>query len=89
MGCACDEHNGNLGPLRRRKSFVYSKPPFAGSKAVLAYLARYTHRVAISNRRLIRADADSITFKVKDSRRGPGPIHHHDAGDVRVYPALP
>jgi len=40
---------------------------------VLAYLARYTHRVAISNRRLIRADADSVTFKVKDYRvEGPG-----------------
>jgi hypothetical protein len=62
-----------LGPLRRRKWFVYSKPPFAGPKAVLAYLARYTHRVAISNRRLIRADADSVTFKVKDYRvDGPG-----------------
>ena len=62
-----------LGPLRRRKWFVYSKPPFAGPKAVLAYLARYTHRVAISNRRLIRADADSVTFKVKDYRvEGPG-----------------
>jgi hypothetical protein len=63
----------HLGPLRRRKWFVYSKPPFAGPKAVLAYLARYTHRVAISNRRLIRADADSVTFKVKDYRvEGPG-----------------
>jgi hypothetical protein len=62
-----------LGPLRRRKWFVYSKPPFAGPKAVLAYLARYTHRVAISNRRLVRADADSVTFKVKDYRvEGPG-----------------
>jgi hypothetical protein len=62
-----------LGPLRRRRWFVYSKPPFAGPKAVLAYLARYTHRVAISNRRLIRADADSVTFKVKDYRvEGPG-----------------
>jgi hypothetical protein len=40
---------------------------------VLAYLARYTHRVAISNRRLIRADAESVTFKVKDYRvEGPG-----------------
>jgi hypothetical protein len=63
----------HLSPLRRRKWFVYSKPPFAGPKAVLAYLARYTHRVAISNRRLIRADADSVTFKVKDYRvEGPG-----------------
>jgi hypothetical protein len=62
-----------LKPLRRTKWFVYSKAPFAGPKAVLAYLARYTHRVAISNRRLIRADADSVTFKVKDYRvEGPG-----------------
>ena len=62
-----------LSPLRRRKWFVYSKPPFAGTEAVLAYLARYTHRVAISNRRLIRADAESVTFKVKDYRvEGPG-----------------
>jgi hypothetical protein len=57
-----------LGPLRCRRWFVYSKPPFAGPKTVLAYLARYTHRVAISNRRLIRADANSVTFKVKDYR---------------------
>jgi hypothetical protein len=62
-----------LKPLRRTKWFVYSKAPFAGPKAVLAYLARYTYRVAISNRRLIRADADSVTFKVKDYRvEGPG-----------------
>jgi hypothetical protein len=62
-----------LKPMRRTKWFVYSKAPFAGPKAVLAYLARYTHRVAISNRRLIRADADSVTFKVKDYRvEGPG-----------------
>jgi hypothetical protein len=38
-----------LAPLRKRKWYVYSKPPFGGPKAVLAYLARYTHRVAISN----------------------------------------
>jgi Putative transposase/Transposase zinc-binding domain len=63
----------HLSPLRRKRWFVYSKPPFAGPKAVLAYLARYTHRVAISNRRLIRADAGSVTFKVKDYRvNGPG-----------------
>ncbi len=62
-----------LGPLRRRKWFVYSKPPFAGPKAVLAYLARYTHRVAISNRRLLSVDARGVTFKVKDYRvEGPG-----------------
>jgi hypothetical protein len=52
---------------------VYAKEPFAGPRAVLAYLARYTHRVAISNSRLIRADADSVTFRVKDYRiDGPG-----------------
>ena len=53
--------------------YVYAKRPFAGPKAVLAYLSRYTHRVAISNRRLIAADAKSVTFKVKDYRiDGPG-----------------
>jgi hypothetical protein len=62
-----------LAPLKRTKWFVYSKRPFAGPKAVLAYLSRYTHRVAISNRRLIAADANSVTFKVKDYRiDGPG-----------------
>jgi hypothetical protein len=50
-----------MKPLRRIKWFVHSKRPFAGPKAVLAYLARYTHRVAISNRRLIHADAGSVT----------------------------
>jgi hypothetical protein len=62
-----------LAPLRKTKWFVYSKRPFAGPKAVLAYLARYTHRVAISNRRLIAADEKGVTFKVKDYRiEGPG-----------------
>src|SRR5262245_46578947 len=62
-----------LKPLRRTRWFVYSKPPFAGPKAVLAYLSRYTHRVAIANRRLIAADANSVTFKAKDYRiEGPG-----------------
>jgi hypothetical protein len=62
-----------LAPLRRTRWFVYAKRPFAGPKAVLAYLSRYTHRVAISNRRLIAADAQSVTFKVKDYRvEGPG-----------------
>ena len=57
-----------LRPVRRRKWFVYAKRPFAGPKAVLAYLSRYTHRVAISNRRLIKADAVSVTFRVKNYR---------------------
>jgi hypothetical protein len=57
-----------LAPLKRTRWFVYAKRPFAGPKAVLAYLSRYTHRVAISNRRLIAADEKSVTFKVKDYR---------------------
>jgi hypothetical protein len=62
-----------LAPLKRTRWFVYAKRPFAGPKAVLAYLSRYTHRVAISNSRLIAADATSVTFKVKDYRvQGPG-----------------
>jgi hypothetical protein len=63
----------HLAPLKRTRWFVYAKRPFAGPKAVLAYLSRYTHRVAISNRRLIAADAKTVTFKVKDYRiGGPG-----------------
>jgi hypothetical protein len=62
-----------LAQLKRTRWFVYSKRPFAGPQAVLAYLSRYTHRVAISNSRLIAADANGITFKVKDYRvEGPG-----------------
>jgi hypothetical protein len=57
-----------LAPLRKTRWFVYAKRPFAGPKAVLAYLARYTHRVAISNSRLIKADAAGVTFKVKNYR---------------------
>ena len=57
-----------LAPLRRRKWVVYAKRPFAGPQAVLAYLARYTHRVAISNARLIRLDDKGVTFKWKDYR---------------------
>jgi hypothetical protein len=57
-----------LAPLRRRKWYIYSKPPFGGPEAVLAYLSRYTHRVAISNRRLIAFDHNGVTFKYKDYR---------------------
>ena len=61
-----------LAPLRKAEWVVYSKRPFGGSQAVLAYLARYTHRVAISNRRLIAADATGVSFKWKDYRiEGP------------------
>jgi hypothetical protein len=50
----------HLAPSRRKNWFVYAKPPFAGPEAVLAYLARYTHRVAISNSRLLALDERSV-----------------------------
>ena len=59
----------HLAPLRRKNWFVYTKPPFAGPEAVLAYLARYTHRVAISNSRLVSLDQRGVTFRYKDYRR--------------------
>jgi hypothetical protein len=63
---------GYLGPLWRTDWFVYAKRPFAGPEQVVAYLSRYTHRVAISNSRLISADASGVTFKYKDYRiEGP------------------
>ena len=58
-----------LAPLRKKNWFVYGKAPFAGREAVLAYLARYTHRVAISNSRLIGLDDRGVTFRFKDYRR--------------------
>jgi len=57
-----------LAPLKKTRWFVYAKRPFAGPKAVLAYLSRYTHWVAISNSRLIKAEAGRVTFKVKNYR---------------------
>jgi hypothetical protein len=58
-----------LASLRKKNWVVYAKPPFAGPEAVLAYLSRYTHRVAISNRRLISFDETGLTFRYKDYRR--------------------
>jgi hypothetical protein len=61
-----------LAPLRESEWVVYSKRPFGGPEEVLRYLARYTHRVAISNRRLIACDEKGVTFKWKDYRlEGP------------------
>jgi Putative transposase/Transposase zinc-binding domain len=57
-----------LAPLRKCEWVVYAKRPFAGPAAVLAYLSRYTHRVAISNRRLIALDEHGVTFRWKDYR---------------------
>ena len=61
-----------LAPLRRAEWVVYSKRPFGGPEAVLAYLSRYTHRVAISNSRLIGITSTSVTFKWKDYRAHGG-----------------
>jgi hypothetical protein len=57
-----------LAPLRKAEWVVYAKRPFGGPEAVLAYLSRYTHRVAIANSRLIALDETSVTFKWKDYR---------------------
>jgi len=57
-----------LAPLRRIKWVVYCKEPFAGPEQVLRYLSRYTHRVAISNRRLVAADDGGVSFRWKDYR---------------------
>ncbi len=57
-----------LSPWRKAEWVVYAKPPFAGPDAVLTYLSRYTHRIAISNSRLIALDGNRVTFKWKDYR---------------------
>ena len=57
-----------LAPLRACEWVVYAKRPFAGPAAVLAYLSRYTHRVAISNQRLVALNAHGVTFRWKDYR---------------------
>jgi Putative transposase/Transposase zinc-binding domain len=65
---ACKAFAAHLRPLRKIEWVVYSKQPFGGPEAVLAYLSRYTHRVAISNSRLIAFDEQGVTFKWKDYR---------------------
>ncbi len=57
-----------LNPCRKAEWVVYAKRPFAGPEAVLAYLARYTHRVAIANSRLVAFDGDRVSFRWKDYR---------------------
>ena len=69
---AADPFAAFLAPVGRSEWVVYAKRPFGGPEAVLAYLSRYTHRVAISNRRLIAFDETGVTFRYKDYRRdGP------------------
>jgi len=73
-----------LAPLRKIDWYLYTKPPFGGPRAVLAYLSRYTHRVAISNRRLVSANTTNVSFKWKDYRiEGPAryqtmTLHTHE-----------
>ena len=59
----------HLKPVRAKRWAVYAKAPFAGPEAVLTYLSRYTHRVAISNSRLMAFDQGGVTFRYKDYRR--------------------
>jgi hypothetical protein len=59
-----------LEPLEQKEWIVYAKPPFGSSEQVLKYLARYTHRVAISNRRLLNLEGGIVAFRYRDYRRG-------------------
>ncbi|MGV6876782.1 IS91 family transposase [Pseudochelatococcus sp. B33] len=59
----------HLAPVRKKRWVVYAKAPFSGPEAVLAYLSRYTHRIAISNGRLIAFDETGVTFRYKNYRR--------------------
>jgi hypothetical protein len=60
----------HLEPLWHKEWVVYLKAPFAGPRRVLEYLARYTHRIAISNRRLVAIDDETVTFRYRDRARG-------------------
>ena len=62
-----------LRPLRKKRWVAYAKPPFGSPEHVLAYLGRYTHRVAIANSRLVSANEASVTFRWRDYRRGNAP----------------
>jgi hypothetical protein len=73
-----------LEPLRDFDWVVYAKEPFAGPKQVLCYLSRYTHHIAISNRRLVSANANGVAFKYKDYRiDGPARYKTDHGGAVR------
>ncbi|MDX0980265.1 hypothetical protein GOE03_30755 [Sinorhizobium medicae] len=62
-----------LRPLRKKRWVVYAKHPFGSPERVLAYLGRYTHRVAIANSRLVSADDSGVTFRWRDYRHGNAP----------------
>lgn len=75
LGGACIEHAEPrafarlLRSIHRKRWVVYSKPPFAGAEAVFRYLGRYTHRVAISDHRLVAVTDDAVTFETKHGQR--------------------
>ena len=79
-----------LAPLRNNEWVVYAKRPFAGPQAVLAYLSRYTHRVAISNSRLIAMDERGSDLPLEGlPRQGTHALQGHDARPGRVHAPLP
>jgi hypothetical protein len=71
--CDADAFTAAIRQLRGKNWVVYSKPPFGSPEHVLAYLGRYTHRVAIANSRLVSADETSVTFRWRDYRHGSAP----------------
>jgi hypothetical protein len=77
-----------MSPLGRIEWLVYAKRPFAGPEQVLAYLARYTHRIAISNHRLLAIDDDRITFSWRDyrdrARTKPMTLEAHELSRLRT-----
>jgi hypothetical protein len=91
-----------VGRLRRQDWVVYAKPAFGGPQQVLGYLGRYTHRVAISNHRLLAFDGERVTFRWRDYAHGNQPrvmtldaieflrrfLPAHPAQGVRSHPAL-
>ena len=71
--CEPEAFDRYLAPLRRTDWVVYAKPPFGGPPQVLEYLGRYTHRVAISNHRLVSFEDGQVTFRWKDYRHEQRP----------------
>ena len=71
---SCDESlPALLRSLRQQDWVVYAKPPFAGPESVLRYLGRYTHRIALSNRRILRVEGDRVAFRWRDYADGKRP----------------
>ena len=84
------EFRAYLAPLRTTEWVVYAKKPFAGPKQVLAYLARYTHRVAIANSRLLDLDQIHVSFRWKDYRESgchKSKVMRLDVGEFMAFPA--